>query len=363
MGLFIMIIVLFLLIIAAMGIYILKRYYRLPIIKQIKSKSLLTLIKILPIIILIICLFIDRINTIIVSMHLFVFMVIIDLLSTIIGKISKKKVNKTIGFVAAIVITTLYLSYGYYSAHHVVKTNYIVKTKKDIKENNFRIAQISDSHIGATMDGDDFIKYMNKINKLNPDIVVITGDFVDDDTTYKDMIKSCKGLGNLKTKYGVYFIYGNHDKGYYNSRNFDNDDLQKELKKNKVTILEDEIYELPNNIVIVGRKDSQDTSRKSIKELTKNIKKDKYILTLDHEPNDYDNESKAKVDLVLSGHTHGGQMIPIGNLGVILGINDKTYGIEERNNTTFIVSSGISDWAIDFKTGTISEYVIIDLKK
>ena len=53
------------------------------------------------------------------------------------------------------------------------------------------------------------------MNKENPDVVVITGDFVDDDTSKEDMIQSCKALSKFKTKYGVYFVYGNHDKGYY----------------------------------------------------------------------------------------------------------------------------------------------------
>ena len=52
---------------------------------------------------------------------------------------------------------------------------------------------------------------MERINKENPDIVVVTGDFIDDDTSYEDMVKGCIGLGRLNTKYGVYFIYGNND--------------------------------------------------------------------------------------------------------------------------------------------------------
>ncbi len=83
---------------------------------------------------------------------------------------------------------------------------------------------------------------------------------------------------------------------------------------------------------------------------------------LDHQPNDYDNEAESGADLVLSGHTHGGQLFPLGLFGVLLGSNDKTYGIETRDNTTFIVNSGISDWAIKFKTGTKSEYGVITIK-
>ena len=87
----------------------------------------------------------------------------------------------------------------------------------------------------------------------------------------------------------------------------------------------------------------------------------KYVITINHQPNDYKNEMN-NTDLVLSGHTHGGQLFPLGQIGILLGSNNKIYGIERRENTTFIVNSGISDWAIKFKTGTVSEYVVIDIK-
>ncbi len=213
------------------------------------------------------------------------------------------------------------------------------------------------------MSVNEFSKYIDDINRLNPDIVVITGDFIDDDTSYNDMIDGTNALGNIKTNYGVYFIYGNHDKGYYNHRNYNNDQFVSELKKNNVIVLEDEIKKINNKIILLGRRDKEDKNRLNILSLKEKIDKDNYFIVLNHQPNDYDNEKKAMVDLVLSGHTHGGQLFPLGPLGIILGANDKTYGIEKRDNTTFIVSSGISDWKIKFKLGAISEYVVIDIKR
>ena len=223
--------------------------------------------------------------------------------------------------------------------------------------------QISDSHIGTTIDGKEFSKYIKEINKLNPDIVVITGDYIDDNTTYEDMVYASEGLGEIETEYGVYFILGNHDKGYFNNRGYDYNDIQKELKKNNVIILEDEIVNITDNIVLVGREDASNFDRKSIADLTKNIDKNKYIIALDHQPNDYENQVKSEIDLVLSGHTHGGHLFPLGQLGVLLGANDKIYGLEKRENNIFIVNSGISGWAIKFRTGSIAEYVMIDIIK
>lgn len=87
------------------------------------------------------------------------------------------------------------------------------------------------------------------------------------------------------------------------------------------------------------------------------------MIVLDHQPRDYEAQAAAKVDLVLSGHTHGGQMLPLAPLVRKLGSNDMVYGYEKRDNTDFIVTSGISDWEIKFKTGCKSEFVVVDVNQ
>ena len=198
---------------------------------------------------------------------------------------------------------------------------------------------------------------MEKLSKIDTDLFVIVGDFVDDDTSKTDMIKGCEALSLLKPKYGVYYVFGNHDRGYFNNREYTGDDLVNELKKNNVKVLVDEVIE-HDKFYIIGREDKR-RNRKTIDELVDGLS-NKYKIVLNHQPTDYDNE-KDKVDLVLSGHTHGGQLLPLGPIGRLSG-NDSEYGLKKINNTNFIVTSGISDWSIHFKTGTKSEYVIINIK-
>ena len=261
--------------------------------------------------------------------------------------------------VAAILVTATYMSISYYLAHKVYRTEYKISTEKQVSA--LRIALIADSHVGSCFDGEGFAEHLKKIQENDPDLLVISGDYVDDDTTRENMVRSCAALGEFKSTYGVFYVPGNHDRGYSNYRDFTYDDLLAELKKNQVHVLEDKVEELNDSFYVVGRKD-RSMKRVPVEQLVAPLDPSKFAIVLDHQPNDYKAEAAAGCDLVLSGHTHGGQMIPIGPIGELIGVNDATYGLEKREETVFIVTSGIADWAIPFKSGTVSEYCIIDIE-
>ncbi len=344
--------------------YLLTRIRKFSFVKKLteKYKWLNLAFALLPLAVIAVFCFIDMINTLVVVVHLIIFWGLSDLVFLIIKKAAHKSFRRYWQGLAAVAVTALYLGSGLFFNYHVFETDYSLTTGKDIGD-GLRIVQISDSHIGNTFDGDGFAEHIQRIKKTKPDVVVITGDFVDDDTTKEDMIKSCAALGGIESRYGVYFVFGNHDKGYFGYRDFSETDLRNELEKNNVILLEDECVELGENFVLVGRQDRSAGIRKTVSELTESIDKDKYMIVLDHQPNDYDAEASAGADLVLSGHTHGGQMFPIGIIGVAFGFNDKNYGLEVRDGTAFIVNSGISCWAIQFKTATASEFAVIDVKQ
>lgn len=342
-------------------IYISTNIRKIPFFDKIKNKIIKVIVSFIPL--LIVFLLFNIINSIVILIHLFLFTLLIQLTFYIIKKINKNiSIKDYYKILFSIVITVIYLSIGAYLNYHVFETKYEIETNKNIGTDRFIIIQISDSHVGATFNGDGFKKHIEKISKIESDIVVITGDFVDDNTTKEDMIKSCEALSILKPKYGIYFIYGNHDRGYFNSRDYNEQDIENELSKNNVIVLKDEVIEINDYIYLIGRDDNSNLDRKSIEDLTSSLDKEKYIIDLNHQPNDYENE-KNNVDLVLSGHTHGGQLFPLEYIGLLIGANDNEYGLKKIGNTNFIVNSGISDWEIDFKTGTYSEYGIIDILK
>ncbi len=309
------------------------------------------------------------VEMVVILLHLGVIWAIVEGIFALIRVVFKKDYTRGKVYlpgIIAIVITTVYLLIALYYGSTVAITNYTIDTDKNVE--HLRIVQISDSHLGVTMRADTFPAEVEKIKAQNPDIVLITGDYVDDDSTKEDLDACCKALSTIDCKYGVYFSYGNHDKGYYDSsvRGYDNEYLINSLESNGVKILEDQIVNLDDQYLIIGRADKSNKNRISIGQLVSTIDPtqfaNEYSVVLDHQPNDYDAESAANVDLVLSGHTHGGQLLPINRIGEYIGANDYTDGHIKIDNTDFIVSSGISAWAIRFKSGTRSEIVVVDVE-
>lgn len=306
----------------------------------------------------------NLINLTVIALFLTLFWLLCDCMIWIASRFipSLKTTKIYVGGILTILVTITYLSFAYYTDRHVVITEYNIHSEKPVEP--ITLAVFSDFHMGTTFNGDSFGKYIDLINNLNPDAVLIAGDFIDGSSKDKDIISACNQLRRLKSKYGTFFVYGNHDKNYYGeerTRQFSTKEYSEALIKNKVRILEDEVFPLSDSYTIIGRQDKVESNRKPISELMKKAPKDSFIIDMNHQPNDYKNESEAGVDLVISGHTHGGQFRLIRNVGVLIGANDRTYGYEKRGNTNFIVSSGISDWAIDFKTGCVSEIVLIKI--
>ena len=91
------------------------------------------------------------------------------------------------------------------------------------------------------------------------------------------------------------------------------------------------------------------------------IPSDAYVVLLDHQPVQSEENARQGVDLQLSGHTHAGQLIPIGYINALTGALN--YGEYERGGCKVIVSSGMAGWGFPFRTQEKCEYVVIHLKR
>ena len=304
--------------------------------------------------------FVNLYAVIIVWMHVIIFLALGDLIGFVIRKARKRPRGDLAGIIS-LSLAAVYLACGWFFAHHVFETHETFTTKKDIGGERIRVVEIADSHLGITLDGEKFARQMERVQAEAPDVVFFAGDFVDDDSSAEDMRRACAALGRLDARYGVWFVYGNHDEGYFGYRDFTPSMLEAELIKNGVHILRDEAAVLGDGFAVAGRLDRSFSGRKDAAQVLEDLDPDLYTILLDHQPNDYAGEAAAGADLVLSGHTHGGHIFPAGQLGLLMGANDRRYGRETRGGTDFIVTSGISGWAIPFKTGCFSEFAIIDI--
>ena len=303
------------------------------------------------------------------TLHVVAIGAIIDLICLLIRLIIRKK-PKFLNIISSCGIIPLGVSiiiYGYINMHNVVKTEYTVETQKEL-ERDYTVAFVSDVHMGVSLGIEELEAVAKEISACYPDILLLGGDIVDESTTYEEMEKVFKAFGNVETTFGIYFVYGNHDEqNYSSSAEYTTAQLENAITKAGIQILKDEAIEINNDIVLVGRLDAsfkgdkKKSERDGVEALTKPIDKNKLILLLDHQPREYESDKKAGVDLVISGHTHGGQIWPGGLLTTLIAPNELNYGHIQDGSFQAIVSSGIAGWGFPIKTSKYAEYLIVTI--
>ncbi len=301
-------------------------------------------------------------------LHFTAILLVIDVFVFVLHKFNKlnskiaEKIYKS-GSIA-IILTAMIMGYGYYNIYQIEKTEYTI-TKKETVENDYKIVVLSDLHYGITLNKKQLSQVVKRINKEHADIIVLDGDLVDENTTYNQMKEAFETLGKIKSTYGIYYVYGNHDQNNYaSSPNYTKKQLASTIKKSNITILEDQTVTLNQEISLIGRKDKGDgtNQRKSIKSLTKDLNKRNEWIVLDHQPLEYQEVQQAKCDVILSGHTHGGQVWPAGLFSTVFHFNELNYGQKKMDQMNAIVTSGIAGWGYPIRTEHHSEYVVIHIQ-
>lgn len=249
--------------------------------------------------------------------------------------------------------------WGYFNLQNLNKTEYTVESQK--LHNDYKVLFMSDFHWGTIQKNSVFEEKIEEINKENADFIILGGDVVEEGTSKEEMKEIFALCSKLKSRYGTFFIFGNHDPQQYSrNKTYTMEDLRSEIQKNGIKILEDEKYLINSDLVLIGRKDygfRNETGRKPMKEFVDNSSG--FILVADHQPRGKEENAESKVDLQLSGHTHAGQIFPIGR---IMNLFSYTYGEYEYKNLKTIVSSGIAGWGYKVRTERLCEYVVVNLK-
>ena len=267
------------------------------------------------------------------------------------------------GGILQVLAVFLMLGYGYYNVGHIDRTEYIIETDKISAD--YRIVFISDTHYGTVQNPAVLQELMAEIGALEPDFVVLGGDIVEGGISKESMEEVFYMMGKLDSRYGIYYVYGNHDRQEdREQRSFTDQELEQAITDNGIIILKDEYVEIGDDLILAGRDDVgyyEKRERLSTEDLLERADRKRYIIMLDHQPVEAAANGEAGADLQLSGHTHAGQAFPAGLFMRVMGI--PCYGEYQESGCKLIISSGASVGVFPIRTEQHCEYVVIELKQ
>ena len=228
------------------------------------------------------------------------------------------------------------------------------------KLDGFTIAQLTDLHLTPIHGGDWLASVVRMTNELKPDLVAITGDLADG--TVAQLGKDVESLKELKAPHGVFFVTGNHE--YF----FDLDNWLELLDRFGMRVLRNERVPiaLGDAVFDLAGVDDQEGIRLApghgtdVAKAMQNRDADRAVVLLAHQPRAIKEAARHRVGLVLSGHTHGGQIWPF-RYAVYL---QQPYvsGLHNHNGTHIYVSGGTGYWGPPMRLGTTPEITLVTLR-
>ncbi len=290
-------------------------------------------------------------------------------------KLRSFKVFVVSGLICAIGIAVLSI-WGMVNAGNIRTTKYeAVIDKKAGNLKQMKVVMAADLHMGYNIGCEHIQKMVEKINAQEPDLVVFAGDIFDNEyEALEDPKKLIEILQGIKSKYGVYACYGNHDikekilAGFTfgGSQKKESDIRMDEfLKEAGITLLRDEAVLIGDSVYLYGRPDRHRPgrdikTRKTPEEITAGMDLSKPVFVIDHQPKELQELADAGVDLDLCGHTHDGQVWP-GNLTIRL-MWENACGYLKKGDMHNIVTSGVGIFGPNMRVGTIAEICSVTVK-
>ena len=262
-------------------------------------------------------------------------------------------------YIITISVTFVLITIGFINAIIPVVRKYnitIAKSAGDIKK--FRIAAVSDIHLGSVIRKRSMRKLSDMLRESDPDVIFLLGDIVDGEigpVLRGDLLES---FTCPKCRDGLLAITGNHE--FIGGA----DVTIPYIEKKGIRILKDEVVTLDGHIQVIGRIDRdgarfRNMARQPLDTLMKSVDSSKPVIVLDHQPMNLDETERNGVDLQLSGHTHNGQMWPLNYLTAK--IYEVSYGYLRKGSSQIIVSSGYGLWGPRIRLGSRSEVLVIDI--
>ncbi len=261
--------------------------------------------------------------------------------------------------VTVMVAVIILLVYGTWNAQRPVVRNYeIWVDRKASTIKTLKIAAVSDIHLGWIVGIDRLRQMTESINQLEPDLVMLAGDIVDEGVDVIAEEEMPEVLESLHPRLGTFAVLGNHE--YISGQT---DKTIAFLNRNGVRVLRDQAVEIRDAFYVVGRDDRSryrfdGQPRLHLDEVMAEVDRAKLpVILLDHEPSGLQESASAGVDLQFSGHTHRGQLFPnnyITNL-----IYEQDWGYLRKDHLQLIVSSGYGTWGPPIRIGNRPEIVLV----
>jgi uncharacterized protein len=214
---------------------------------------------------------------------------------------------------------------------------------------SYTIAHLTDVHIGSTIGREFAEELVRRVNALRPDLVVITGDLVDG--RLSELRPHIEPFRHLRARDGVYAVTGNHE--YY----WNPEPWLQHLRSLDIQVLRNEHVTIGNVLELAGSEDS--TANEDVPAAVAGRNPELPLVLLAHHPRTITHAMEAGVDLQLSGHTHGGQMLPWGWLARLF--DPKVSGLARFGATWLYVSQGTGYWGPPLRVGTRCEIAAITL--
>ncbi|MBP5159157.1 MAG: metallophosphoesterase [Lachnospiraceae bacterium] len=257
------------------------------------------------------------------------------------------KAVKSAGFYGAVAAITVILGItGYISMSAVTEKAYSIDVNKKSVNDSVTLAVTSDFHIGTGTSRREVARAVDLINAMDADAALIVGDLIDSNTPadYLDMM--VEEFSKVKTKYGFFFSFGNHDEmGTLNN-------VRDYLKKAGVRVLEDEAVTIADDVILLGR---LDYSQRGMEMSEFDLDRERPVIVMNHQPTRLSQIAQGGADVVLSGHTHGHQF-PLVEL-LVNPFNDNVYGLKYFDDMASITTCGVGAWGFHFKFPSRSEVV------
>ena len=260
----------------------------------------------------------------------------------------------------SLAVVALILLGGYINARSPrIKTVDITIPKASPGMQSLNAAVMSDIHLGTIVGNGRLTRIVQKVNGLNPDIILLPGDILDEDLAPVIRQNTGEILRQLKAPLGVYGVMGNHE--YIGGP----EEAFKYLREHGIQMLRDEVMKVNDSFYLIGRDDLHRNQiagkdRQALEVLIQHTERNYPLIVMDHQPYHPEVAARAGADLMLSGHTHRGQLWPLNY--IVNAVFEIGYGLGEIEGMKIYVSNGVGTWGPPVRVGNRPEIVYMKIR-